>query len=203
MQTNRGFDETVSKWLEETAPPRVPDRVFEATFERTRRTRQHMGWRGLLRWLQVARFASALCGAVVVVAVTGLALGLYVNQIGVGGRPANPFVGSWEATDIDGSHQTMEIVHSSAATLELTILDDSASVCDYQPSTMTGIAEARGVRAIVVAQPDYACDDGRRPDELEPPLEQQLRNLTFTYDADKDTLQDSLGLNWTRMEEGL
>ena len=45
MAENERFDDSISKWLEETAPARLPERVLDATFERTRRSEQHLGWR--------------------------------------------------------------------------------------------------------------------------------------------------------------
>ena len=37
MVTDRKLDEAISRWFEETAPTRLPERVLDATFERTRR----------------------------------------------------------------------------------------------------------------------------------------------------------------------
>ena len=37
MAKNERIDESISSWLEETAQPRLPERVLEATFARTRR----------------------------------------------------------------------------------------------------------------------------------------------------------------------
>ena len=49
MANNERFDESVSKWLEESAPTRLPERVLNATFERTRTSRQQVGWSGPAR----------------------------------------------------------------------------------------------------------------------------------------------------------
>ena len=48
MAKNERIEESISSWLEESAPPQLPERVLEATFERTRKSRQQVGWRGLL-----------------------------------------------------------------------------------------------------------------------------------------------------------
>jgi Tol biopolymer transport system component len=48
MTRDRSVDERISAWLHEEAPDRLPDRVLQATFERTRPIRQHrtiLGWR--------------------------------------------------------------------------------------------------------------------------------------------------------------
>jgi hypothetical protein len=64
---------------------------------------------------------------------------------------------------------------------------------------MTGPAEVSEPGTLVIAQPEYTCDDGSRAKALSgPPLEEQLRTLTFTYDSLRDALFDSLGLEWTR-----
>ena len=60
MATDERFDDTISNWLEQTAPARLPERVLEATFERTRRSRQQVGWRALLGRIRVTRSVFAL-----------------------------------------------------------------------------------------------------------------------------------------------
>ena len=44
MDNTRRFDDAVSTWLEATAPSVLPQHVLDATFERTPRTRQQVGW---------------------------------------------------------------------------------------------------------------------------------------------------------------
>jgi hypothetical protein len=84
-------------------------------------------------------------------------------------------------------------------TYEVTIADDSAAVCRGVPSTMTGVAEELEPGTIVIAQPEYLCDDGTKAHALSgPPLLEQLQNLGFTYDPRSDKLRDSLGLVWSR-----
>ena len=48
MATNQRLEETISTWLEESAPTRMPGRVLEATFERTRKSQQEARWRAAL-----------------------------------------------------------------------------------------------------------------------------------------------------------
>lgn len=86
MATNGQFDEEISRWLEETAPARLPERVLNATFERTRKSRQHVGWHALLSGLHLTRFVPALGGAVVVVIAAALALDFSANRSSIG-RP--------------------------------------------------------------------------------------------------------------------
>ena len=88
MPTDRQLDDQLSRWLEAEAPGRLPDRVLNATFERTRRIRQQGGWRALLGRIQMPKIALALGGAAIVV-VAVLALGLNnVTAPGVGGQPS-------------------------------------------------------------------------------------------------------------------
>jgi hypothetical protein len=243
MATNPRFDDLITRWLEEEAPTQLADRVLRTTLDRTRRSRQQVGWRALLGRLHLNRFVLELSGAAVVVLVAALALGLYANQPGFGGRVAPAPVptessppapvptesstpapvptesstpapsdaqapavaGNWEATDPppDNSHLTMAIIAQPNGTYDVTIRDDLASVCDGVSSLMTGVAEAREPGTIVIEQPEYTCDDGSEAQALSgPPLEQQLHNLGFTYDASRDELQDSLGLVWTRVAMG-
>lgn len=86
MAGNERFDDSIGRWLEETAPSRLPQRVLEATFERTRRTRQDTAWRAVLGRLHVPRFAPALGGAAVVVMAAVLALN-FIPVFGPGGPP--------------------------------------------------------------------------------------------------------------------
>jgi hypothetical protein len=90
MTRDRSADERISDWLREEAPSQLPDRVFRATFERTRTSGQR---RRLFGWSRPWPFgltpAAALTGIVVVIAVVvGVALLPRSNQT-VGG-PAGP-----------------------------------------------------------------------------------------------------------------
>jgi hypothetical protein len=85
------FDDSVSRWLEETAPPRIPERVLRATFERTRTSRQQAGWRALLGRLTMPKLLPALGSAAVIVVVAALALNFYANQqSGIGTASPTP-----------------------------------------------------------------------------------------------------------------
>ncbi len=89
MAKNELFDEAVSKWLEESAPTGLPERVLNTTFERTRRSRQQVGWRALLGRLSMPRFVPALGTAAIVVVAAALALSLYANRPGgIGALPS-------------------------------------------------------------------------------------------------------------------
>jgi Tol biopolymer transport system component len=88
MTTQQQLDERISKWLEAEAPGQMPDHVFRTTFERTRKSRQHLGWRALLGRMQVNRSLAAVAGvAVVVIAIASLGS---FNQPGVGGVVLTP-----------------------------------------------------------------------------------------------------------------
>ena len=86
MATNDLFDRAVSQWLEESAPTRIPDRVLDSTFERTRTSGQQQRWRAFLGSLNMPRFVSALGTAAIVVVAAALALNFFANQqSGIGG----------------------------------------------------------------------------------------------------------------------
>jgi hypothetical protein len=87
MTTQKQLDEKISKWLEAEAPSQLPDHVLRTTFERTRKSRQHGGWRALLGRTDMNRFAFRLGSAAVVVLVAGLALSLWPDLPGIGGPP--------------------------------------------------------------------------------------------------------------------
>jgi hypothetical protein len=87
MTTDEQLDERISEWLEAEAPGQMPDRVYRTTFERTRKGRQHLGWRALLRRTRMTRLAAAF-GATAVLAIAVLAFGMYVDQPGIASRPS-------------------------------------------------------------------------------------------------------------------
>lgn len=89
MAKNEQFDESVSRWLEEAAPARIPERVLHATFERTRKSGQNVGWRALLGRLSMPKFVPALGSAAAIVVVAALGLSFYANrQGGIGALPS-------------------------------------------------------------------------------------------------------------------
>ena len=114
MTTDPRFDESISKWMEQTAPPRLPERVLEATFERTRRSRQQVGWRALLGRFHITRFASALGSAAVVVVAAAVALNFYLNQLEPGGPRLPTTPGAWERVLIDTPSGTGTVVSLAA-----------------------------------------------------------------------------------------
>lgn len=86
--TDKKLDQTISDWLEAERPGQLPDRVLRATFERTRNTRQRVGWRVLPWKFSMPRFAPALASAAIVLVVVVVAVGIYFDgQRGIGRNP--------------------------------------------------------------------------------------------------------------------
>ena len=109
------FDELISGWLEETAPQRLPERVLSATFERTRRRRQQVGWRVRLGRPQMPRFVAALGSAAVIVVAAALTLNVLVNPQRAGGPPSSDAPSSSQEPDL-GRHVAavdVEEVHAA------------------------------------------------------------------------------------------
>jgi hypothetical protein len=74
MTTDDQFERAITRWFEDSAPHRMPERVLDATFERTRQSRQDVGWGTRLRALP--RPVPAMAGAaMLVVAMMALAIG--------------------------------------------------------------------------------------------------------------------------------
>jgi hypothetical protein len=139
MASNRKFDETISTWLEDTAPTGLPQRVLAATFERTRSSRQQLGWRGVLGRLQMPRFIPALGGAAVVVMAAVLALN-FMSVSGPGGttttspsaaRPATPPAEA-QVTELLNSFLAARVAGEGAEEY-LSISGDSVSHCCNPP----------------------------------------------------------------------
>ena len=89
MATDGRLGESISRWLEETAPPRVPERVLDATFERTRRSGQQGGWRALLGRLELMNKVLLAAGSVAAVALVGV-IGIGIVGGGGSGPGADP-----------------------------------------------------------------------------------------------------------------
>ncbi len=147
----------------------------------------------------------ALGGAAVVVLASTLALGVYDDRPAVGGPvptadPRDPFLGTWVSTsDSDGGTQTMTVRVSTDGAVEIAVLDDVATVCSGTPSTMTGTGRIEGSTRLVIPAPVYTCDDGSEPQALSgPPLQEQLRNLTFVHDPRTNALTVGAGSVWRR-----
>ena len=88
MPINRDLDDRISRWLEAEAPTQVPDRAMRATFERTRGTRQQIGWQSSLRRTQMTRAILTLAAAASVLVVAVIGFDALVPQPGIGGQPS-------------------------------------------------------------------------------------------------------------------
>ena len=142
-------------------------------------------------------------GALVALLVIGATIGGLLRAFSSGTLPANdprrPFLGTWVSTNLDGSNQTMVIRPSGDLGARIEVHDDASSVCSRAPSTMTGTGRPQGDTALVVPSPSLTCDDGSEPRAMSgPPLEEQLRNLTFVLHPETDDLTDTFGLVWER-----
>jgi hypothetical protein len=87
MIANRQLDETIAAWLEATGPQRMPERVLESTFARTRTSRQHRGWRRFVMGRATQRFSAAFAGAAIVVTAAIVVLNT-LQRTSTGGPPA-------------------------------------------------------------------------------------------------------------------
>jgi hypothetical protein len=111
----------------------------------------------------------------------------------------SPFRGTWVTIDGDGSTVTMTVEVTSDGMIEITALDDSASVCSGAPSTMRGSGRLESETVLVIPAAVLTCDDGSEPESLNgEPMEELLRDLTFIYQAANETLVDSGEVVWTR-----
>ena len=104
MATDEQFDELMSTWLEETAPAGLPLRALDATFERTRTSRQQVRWPGLLRGIDVSRSILALGATAAIVVAAVVALSPRVEQPDVGVLPTTP--DAWSRVSIDSRWAT-------------------------------------------------------------------------------------------------
>ncbi|HYH27213.1 MAG TPA: hypothetical protein VEA19_00380, partial [Actinomycetota bacterium] len=143
------------------------------------------------------RVGTAFVGLAVAVLAIGGLLRTFSSRTDLAGDPRTRFLGTWYTTDADGSTPTMAIRASGGGGLEIVVHDDRAPVCSGGPSTMTGTGRLEGETRLLIPSPALTCDDGSQPQALDgPPLEEQLRNLTFVHDPRTDTLTDSSDSLW-------
>ena len=113
-------------------------------------------------------------------------------------QPADPWIGTWESIDTDGSSQTMRIRAQDDARYSVVVTDDAASVCAGASSTMTGTGRLEGA-GLVLAAPQLTCDDGATPSAVDgSSLAEALRDYTLVHDAEIDTLADNMTVTWSR-----
>lgn len=149
------------------------------------------------------RLIVILAATLLLVAALGSAIaagsGIFRLPLVIDSPAVSPFEGFWVSTsDSDGGTQTMTVRRSAEDAIEIVIYDDVATVCSLTPSMMTGTGRVDG-DALVIPAPDYRCDNGSAPRTTSgPPLEEQLRNLTFIRDAETEQLTDNLGGVWFR-----
>ena len=107
------------------------------------------------------------------------------------GSPKNPFVGSWENTDIvDGSHQHMSIGGGPG---HFRYRDDAATACDdaglgFVPASLSGFGEFVDETTFAFTADLYCHVRGPGGRHLLAEI-----SLTFFYDSGTDTLSDSFG----------
>jgi hypothetical protein len=119
-----------------------------------------------------------------------LATMFVVRAATVNAAPPNPFVGAWESTDVDGSHQTLAIGGSAQAS-HVHLFDDAASVCNpplQRPAEGSGVGQVSGSDLTVTLT--VYC--------LQPHEFFVTREVIYTYDSASNTLTDSFGVVWHR-----
>jgi len=210
MNMHRDPDAVVAAWLDE-GPVRLPSDTRQAIAVGIR-TVPRRGSGFAVPWgrfgvpsFDLGRLSVALGGGAIVVLATAVALNFYLNQRSISGpnvEPRSPFAGTWVNTaDADGGTQTMTVNVSVAGAVDIKVLDDIATVCSGTSSTMTGTGHLEGSTKLVIPSPAYTCDDGTEAKALSgPPLAEQLRNLTFIYHPETDTLSlgSDRGVVWWR-----
>jgi hypothetical protein len=102
---------------------------------------------------------------------------------------ASPFNGSWQSTDTDGSHQTLTILGSAPAFRTVRLLDEMASVCGGTPAEFTGSGPTDGT--VLDVSGTLRCRPGGNPFRAR-------IEVSWTYNASDDTLEDGFGVVWYR-----
>ncbi|CAN5686548.1 hypothetical protein BH23CHL7_BH23CHL7_13560 [soil metagenome] len=187
MASDGQLDGKISRWLEEEAPTELPDRVLRTTFERTRRSRQRVGWRARLGRFRVTRFALEFSAVAVVVLAAALALNVDSTQPVFGGLPTTP--GAWSRFLIDSRFDTAQVDEDSLAASPggLLALVGELGSGDFQLAVST---DGRGWSQV--------------PSNQHPPLVGRSVKLIgtdrgFVMVVDSEVWASADGFNWQRL----
>lgn len=107
------------------------------------------------------------------------------------------FVGTWVATDDEGSSRTMTIERAGDEFKVVARVQPDAVACSEASSTMSGTARPQTNSRLVIAAPYLTCDDGTTPAIGSPP-QAALANFTLELDAAAGEVLDSAGVVWQR-----
>jgi hypothetical protein len=139
---------------------------------------------GAPRWLVTVGSIAALLASTATIVGVLLATGIMSNPLASNLATAKGFVGAWESTDRNGSHQTITITADS----QVTYNEDRATTCGGRPFYATGTGITQGTQLTVDLT--TFC--------LQPRESHGTATITFTYNASRDTLFDSFGIVWSR-----
>lgn len=128
-------------------------------------------------------------------AISILAVGLIAAKLPQAAAAKSPFVGAWESTDIDGSHQQVNI-GGNGSKFHVVYQDKAASLCGVDPDTGEILyraqfqAKASAVGDVLTTElATFYC-------MASPPFVLFEGSLEFTYDSGTDTLTN--WVVWTR-----
>ena len=125
------------------------------------------------------------------VAVSTLALGAAVAASPASAAPGD-LAGTWTSVDHDGSNQTLAIRGAGNPVYALFLTDELASqACGGRPAKLVGSAVADGNELFTVGT--LVCRPGGNP------FPGTRIFFGFEYDAATDTLTDSTGVVWERV----
>lgn len=135
--------------------------------------------------------STTIARSTIIAAVSTLLLGLGAWSA-TAAPPSDPFVGTWESVDLDGSNQTMTFRGRGPVKGFTYFDDDATAACETGGEfTARGTGEVDG-DTIATSFKNVRCEDGTRRDDL--------RGVgdVLVYDAETDSLTDGFGIVWSR-----
>jgi hypothetical protein len=109
--------------------------------------------------------------------------------------PADPFIGSWSSTDIDGSTQTL-VISAAGGVYAFEYFDDGASVCGLDNAGVPLFAASAS--GSLAASGDTLSGNFSITCLADSPFHGVDHLFVFMYDPTADTLTDDLGVVWHR-----
>lgn len=126
-----------------------------------------------------------------ILGIVGVVLLLASVTVSTALAARNPFVGSWQSTDIDGSYQILTVGGGPGDSHFVRYYDFGASICQDMEYAASGSATLTESGDVLVGEMPIYC-------QYTPPEFWGNAEFNFTYHAATDTLTDDIGVTWTR-----
>ena len=110
----------------------------------------------------------------------------------------HPALGKWDAVDLDGSSMTLELTKTSGDLTEIFLFDQDARFCNADDST------DQSRELTLSGQGEFVNNLLQIPDAMAKCIKidkEMVLEFSLEFDAQSDTMIDSTGVTWMRMDQ--